>query len=75
MSLAAQRLSKAPVFDVKALSKLVDQARSTAEMGIVIPCGVVTLKTSSVIGYAEISQCGVAAGLTHHPGLFENWTF
>ena len=54
----------------KALNKLVDQARSTAEMGIVIPCGVVTLKTSSVICYAEISECGLAAGLTHHPELF-----
>ena len=71
----AQRLSKAALFDVKAVNKLVDQARSTAEMGIVIPCGVVTRKTSSVICYAEFSECGLAADLTHHPELFENWTF
>ena len=38
-------------------------------MGIVIPCGVVILKTCSVICYAEISQCGLAADLTHHPEL------
>ena len=36
VSLAAQKLSKATLFDVKALNKLVDQARSTAGMGIVL---------------------------------------
>ena len=41
VSLAAQRLSKATLSDVEALDGLVDQARDTAEMGIVIPCGVV----------------------------------
>ena len=41
VSLAAQRLSKATLSDVKTLNKLVEQAKNTAEMGIVIPCGVV----------------------------------
>ena len=35
---------KATLSDVKTLNKLVEQAKSTAEMGIVIPCGVVNLK-------------------------------
>ena len=48
VSLAAQRLSKATLSDVKTLNKLVEQAKSTAEMGIVIPCGVVNLETCSV---------------------------
>ena len=43
VSLAAQRLSKATLSDVKTLNKLVEQAKGTAEMGIVIPCGVVNL--------------------------------
>ena len=38
-SLAAQRLSKATLSDVKTLNKLVEQAKGTAEMGIIIPCG------------------------------------
>ena len=45
VSLAAQRLSKATLSDVKTLNKLDEQAKSTAEMGIVIPCGVVNLET------------------------------
>ena len=44
MSLAAQKLSKATVADIKALNKWVDQARSTAERGIVILCGVLNQK-------------------------------
>ena len=39
--------------DVKALNKLVDPVRSAAEMGAVIPSGVVNLKTCSVICYTE----------------------
>ena len=54
--LAAQRLSKATLPDVKALNKLVDQARSTAEMGIVLPSGVVNLKTCSVVCYADAAR-------------------
>ena len=47
-------------------------------MGIVIPCGVVNLKTCSVICYAdgafanaegEKSQCGKVVSLTHNPEL------
>ena len=53
VSLAAQRLSKATLPDIKALNKLVDQAKCTPEMGIVIPCGVVNLKTCSVVRYAD----------------------
>ena len=49
VSLAAQKLSKATLSDVKALNKLVEQAKSTAEMGIVIPRGVVNLETCSVV--------------------------
>ena len=41
VSLAAQRLSKATLSDVKTLNKLVEQAKSTADMSIVIPCDVV----------------------------------
>ena len=43
VSLAAQKLSGATLSDVKALNKLVEQAKSTGEIGIVIPCGVVNL--------------------------------
>ena len=53
VSLAAQRLSKATLSDVKTLNKLVEQAKSTAEMGIVILCGVVNLETCSVACYAD----------------------
>ena len=42
--LAAQRLSKATLSDVKTLNKLVDEAKSLAEIGILIPCGVMNLK-------------------------------
>ena len=45
VSLAAQKLSKATISDIKALNKLVDQAKITAEMVIVIPSRVVNLKT------------------------------
>ena len=78
VSLAAQKLSKATLSDVKALNTLVEQPKSTAEMGIVIPCGVVNLETSSVVCHAdagfanaegEKSQCGLVVGLTHHPEL------
>ena len=48
-SLAAQKLSKVTLSDIKALNKLVDPASSPAEMGIVIPCGAVNLKTCSVV--------------------------
>ena len=74
VSLAAQRLSKATPSDVKTLNKHVEQAKSTAEMGIVIPCGVVNLETCSVVCYAdavfanaehEKSQCGLVCCLTH----------
>ena len=84
VSLAAQKLSTATLSDVKALNKLVEQAKSTAAMGIVIPCGVVNLETCSVVCYAdagfanaegEKSQCGLVVGLTHHPELVQNWTF
>ena len=76
MSLASQRLSKATLSDIKALNKFVDQAKSTPEIGIVIPCGVVNLKTCSVVCYAdagfanaegEKSQCGSVVRFTHHP--------
>ena len=53
VSLAAQRMSKATLSDVKTLNKLVEQAKSTAEMGIVIPCGVVNLEACSVVCYAD----------------------
>ena len=78
VSLAAQKLRKATLSDVKALNKLVEQAKSTAEMGIVIPCGVVNLETYSVVCYAdagfanaegEKSQCGLVCCLTHYPEL------
>ena len=64
--LAAQRQSKATLADVKALNKLVDQARSTAEMGIVFPSGVVNLKTCSVVCYADAA---------HHPELVKTGHF
>ena len=48
VSLASRRLSKATLCDVKALNKLVDHTRSTAEMARVIPCGVESLQTCSV---------------------------
>ena len=35
------------------LNKLVEQAKSTAEMGIVVPYGVVNLETCSVVCYAN----------------------
>ena len=45
VSLAAQRLSKATVSDIKGAEQIgVDQAKSTPEIGIVIPFGVVNLK-------------------------------
>ena len=78
MSLAAQRLSKATLSDVKTLNKLVEQAKNTAEMRIVIPCGVVNLETCSFACYAdagfanaehEKSQCGLVCCLTHSPEL------
>ena len=84
VSLAAQRLSKATLSDVKTLNKLVEQANSTAEMGIVIPCGVVTLETCSVACYAdagfanaehEKSQCGLVCCLTHSPELLKTGRF
>ena len=84
VSLAAQKLSKATLSDVKTLNKLFEQAKSTAEMGIVIPCGVVNLEICSVVCYAdagfanaegEKSQCGLVLGLTHHPELLKNWRF
>ena len=49
VSLAAQKLSRATLSDIKALNKLVDLAKRTAEMGIVIPCGAVNLETCSVV--------------------------
>ena len=76
MSLAAQRLGKATLSDVKALNRLVDQGKSTAEMGIVLWCG--EPENLSVLCYAdagfanaegEKSQCGLVVGLTHHPDL------
>ena len=54
VSLAAQKLSKATLFDVKTSNKLVDQAKSTAEMGIVILCGVVNLETCSIVCYETL---------------------
>ena len=84
VSLAAQRLSKATLSDVKTLNKLVEQAKSTAEMGIVIPCGVVNLETCSVVCYAdagfanaehEKSQCGLVCCLTHTPELLKTERF
>ena len=84
VSLAAQKLSKATLADVKTLNKLVEHAKGTAEMGIVIPCGVVNLGTCSVVCYAdagfanaegEKSQCGVVCGLTHHPELVKTERF
>ena len=77
MSLAAQRLSKATLSDVKnAEQNLSSKAKSTAEMGIVIPCGVVNLETCSVVYYAdagfantehEKSQGGLVCCLTQSP--------
>ena len=84
MSLAALRLSKATLSDVKALNKSVDQARSTAELRIVIPCGAMNLTTFSLICYAdaafangadEKSQYGLVVGLTHHPELLKTGRF
>ena len=84
VSLAAQRLSKATLSDVKTLNKLVEQAKGTAEMGIVIPCGVVNLETCSVVCYAdagfanaehEKSQCGLVCCLTHSPELLKTERF
>ena len=73
VSLAAQRLSKATLSDVKTLNKLVEQAKSTAEMGIVIPCGVVNLETCSVACYADagFAKCGLVCCLTHSPELLK----
>ena len=82
--LSAQRLSKATLSDVKTLNKLVEQAKGTAEMGIVIPCGVVNLETCSVACYAdagfanaehEKSQCGLVCCLTHSPELLKTGRF
>ena len=65
-------------------NKLVEQAKSTAEMGIVIPCGVVNLETCSVVCFAdagfanaegEMSQRGLVVGLTHHPELVKSGRF
>ena len=84
VSLPALRHSRATLSGVKALNKLFDQVRSTAGMGIVIPCGVVNLKTCSVICHTdaafadaegEKSQCCLVVGLTHHPDLVKGWTF
>ena len=72
------------VSDVKTLNKLVEQAKSTAEMGIVIPCGVVNLETCSVAccadaGFAnaehEKSQCGLVCCLRHSPELLKTGRF
>ena len=77
-------LSKATLSDVKTLNKLVEQAKSTAEMGIVIPFGVVNLETCSVAccadaGFAnaehEKSQCGLVCCLTHSPELLKTGRF
>ena len=71
-------VSKATLSDVKTLNKLDEQAKSTAEMGIVIPCGAVNLETCSVVCHAdaglanaehEKSQCGLVCCLTHSPEL------
>ena len=84
VSLAAQRPSKATLSDVKTLNKLVEQAQSAAEMGIVIPCGVVNLETCSVACYAdagfanaehEKSQCGLVCCFTHSPELLKTFDF
>ena len=84
VSLAAQRLSKATLSDVKTLNKLVEQSKSTAEKGIVIPCGVVNLETCSVACYGdagfanaehEKSQCGLVCCLTHSPELLKTGRF
>ena len=89
VSLAAQRVSEATLSDVKALNKVVDQARSAAETGSVIHCGVVNLKTCSVICCAdaafanaegETSQCGLVVGPTPQPepvktGRFDDHQF
>ena len=84
VSLTAQKLSKATLSDIKALNKLVDQAKSSAEMDIVIPCDAVNLETCSVVCYAdagfanaegEKSQCGLVVGFTHHPELEKTGRF
>ena len=84
VSLATQSLSKATLSDVKTQNKLVEQAKSTAEMGVVIPCGVVNLETCSVFCYAdagfanaehEKSQCGLVCCLTHSPELLKTERF
>ena len=84
VSLAAQRLSKATFSDVKTLNKLVERAKNTAKMGIVLPCGVVNLETCSVACYAdagfanaerEKSQCGLVCCLTHSPELLKTVRF
>ena len=84
VSLAAQKLSKATLSDVKTLNKLIDQAKSTAYLSIVIPCGVANLETCSIVCYAdagfanadgETSQCGLVVGLTHHLELVKTGRF
>ena len=84
VSLAAQKTSKATLSDVKALNKLVEQAKSTAEMGMVIHSDVVKLETCSVVCHAdagfanaegEKSQCGLVVGFTHHPELVKSGRF
>ena len=61
----------------QSVDQMVDQARSTAEMGFVCD-----LKTCSVIccadaafANAEGAQCGWFVGLTHRLELVKNWTF
>ena len=80
VSLAAQRLSKATLSDVKTLHKLFEQVKDTAEMDIVIRCGVVNLETCSIACYAdagfanaehEVSHCGLVCCLTHSPELLK----
>ena len=60
------------------------RAKNTAEMGIVILCGVVNLETCSVACYAdagfanaehEKSQRGLVCCLTHSPGLLKTGRF
>ena len=84
MSLAAHRLGKATLSDVKAWNKLADPATSTAEMGIAIPCGVVNVKTCSVICHADAAvanaegekfQGVLVIGLSYHPELVTTGRF
>ena len=77
VSMAAQKLSKATLSDVQALNKLVEQVKCTAEMGIVIPCGVVNLENPfrCLLRRRWFRKCCLVVGHTHHPELVKTGRF